>query len=131
MATTPPPALIDPPQVRVTEYSVSMLPEDVPDASHWTIRVQYRGGGKWAVSDGFRLYDRDGRPEPEPLPSEDDWLDRFQHSEADALALAERLARTVRVGVYRAASLMTAAEYLAWREARVAAALRVVRGGRG
>lgn len=40
------------PQVRVTRYEVSCIPEDNDDSGVFTITVQYRGEGRWGVFRG-------------------------------------------------------------------------------
>lgn len=76
-----------------TEYTVSALPEDDVNAHHFSIKVAYRGGGRWAVLHNGWCLNRAGQWEYEHVPSErtDEWLaeHRFPLGEALAMARAE------------------------------------------
>jgi hypothetical protein len=100
------------PQVAVTCYEVSCVPEGHPDRSLWSLTVEVRSPGRWAVlSRGF-CYDADGEREYESIPSEraDEFRARFRHSLDDALALAKRIAPTMRVNRFTVADALAMAE---------------------
>lgn len=48
------------PTVRATRYAVSCLPEEHDAADVFTIWVEYRGAGRWAVTRSGAHYDADG-----------------------------------------------------------------------
>lgn len=79
---------------RVTRYEVSCLPEDDINARPYTLTVEYRGRGLWAVLDGPFALNADGVKDYEPRPSarEDDWLTTHRFDLDTALALAKRFA---------------------------------------
>ena len=85
------------PTVRVTEYTVSMLPEDDINAGAFDITVAYRGHDLWAVSRSRRCLGRDGTWDWEPIPSErdDEWLAEHRFPEQEALRLAKEQAPLV------------------------------------
>ena len=82
-------------KITPTRYTVSALPEDDINASTWSITVEYRGRGKWAVMHhGYCLgLGEDGNLdwdyEPSPSNRDDDWLERHRF----ALETAQKLAR--------------------------------------
>ena len=80
------------PTVRATCYDVTCLPPDNINAHVYTIKVEYRGHGKWAVLNGKRAYDATGDADWEPIPGEreDDWLATHRHTLAEAFAIAGR-----------------------------------------
>jgi hypothetical protein len=95
--------------VRVTEYTVSALPEDDVNSLSFAITVAYRGRGLWAVTRHKRCLNAEGEWDWEPLPSDrdDDWLAWHRFDLDVALGLAkEALPRIVVNG-------MTAADVLA------------------
>lgn len=96
------------PDVRVTRYDVSCIPESHIDAPHLTVTVEYRGRGKWAVLDGMFAYDADGNCSFEPSPSnrEDDWLAAHRFDLDTALALARRVAPTMTVNGHSVADVL-------------------------
>ena len=100
------------PTVRVTAYSVSCVPEDNINAPHFTAKVEYRGRGGWAVTDGFHVYAADGSRAHEHIPTErtDEFLARFRHSELEAVSLAKRVAPTLRVNGYTVADVLARAD---------------------
>ncbi|TYB69669.1 hypothetical protein FXF51_05775 [Nonomuraea sp. PA05] len=87
------------PEMRVTRYEFCCLPEGHIDAPHFTISVEYRGRGLWAVLDGPFALDADGRKDYEPRPSsrEDDWLatHRFDLDTAKRIAVKAAKVQTV------------------------------------
>lgn len=82
------------PEVRVTRYEVSCLPEGDINADPYTLTVEYRGRGLWAVMDGPFAYNADCVKDYEPRSSsrEDDWLATHRFDLDTALALAKRTA---------------------------------------
>lgn len=109
------------PEVRVTRYQVSCLPENHPDASLFTIAVEYRGESQWAVTLRGASYDADGNrswgppgdkePEtPEEIAADnaarDEWLRRHRFDEETALDLAARLAPALHYRGYTVADAL-------------------------
>lgn len=82
------------PTVRATRYEVSCLPPDDINTRHFTITVEYRGHGRWAVLDGPFALDADGEPDYEPRSSicEDEWLSSHRFDLNTALELAKKTA---------------------------------------
>src|SRR5690606_3544758 len=78
------------PEVRVTSYEVSCLPEDNPRAQRFTITVAYRGHGLWAVTRFGDCLSVDGEWDYEPIPSKrtDEWFTRHYFDLDTALRLA-------------------------------------------
>ncbi|MEO3978812.1 hypothetical protein [Streptomyces sp. CAU 1734] len=97
--TTPPE-----PVVTVARYEVSLLPETDINRHVFTLRVEYRGHSRWAVTDGHRCLAADGTWSWESIPSEraDDWLDRHRHDLDTALDLAREYAPLIRVNGHTA-----------------------------
>lgn len=94
---------------QVTKHTVSALPEGLcMDAYAWAVEVTYRGKGRWAVSHHGRCFDADGNPDWEPIPSsrEDDWLDRFRHTEEEALRIARLIAPRITINGHTPADLL-------------------------
>ena len=91
----------------VTGFNVTVLPVDVvhdEEAYHWLIRVENRSFGKWAVSDGFRQYNREGEKGYESLPSSrtDEFKQTFRHDLETAVSIAFKVAATLKVSGYDA-----------------------------
>lgn len=60
-------------RVDVTRYRICGLPEDNLDASVWSLTVEARGHGKWAVMHLSYCYAKDGSTrDVEPSPSNRD-----------------------------------------------------------
>lgn len=97
------------PVVRVTRYDVSCLPHDHIDAPYFTLQVEYRGDGRWAVTRHGYCYNAAGEPDYEPIPSsrEDEWLTEFRMSLGDALNVARRVAPTLTINGRTVADVMT------------------------
>ena len=99
---------------RVTRYEVNVFPDEMVDkpyseAFHWTVVVEYRGRGKWAVLHfGFAL-GADGEWDYEPSSSnrEDSWLETHRFDLETALRLAGEQAPKITVNG------LTALDYLA------------------
>jgi hypothetical protein len=87
------------PSVRVTCYDVTCLPPDDINAFSFTLKVEYRGHGRWAVLDGPYALNADGVKDYEPRPSsrEDDWLAAHRFDLEQALAIAKKAAPLMRV----------------------------------
>lgn len=109
-----------------TEFVVTIWPpelENCTDSRNFCCGVQYRGGGRWAVEQGWystggMCYDRNGNLEYNQPPSTDDsdepatkeereiWLARFRFSREEALELASRLAPEVDIMGYTAREVL-------------------------
>jgi hypothetical protein len=83
--------------VTPTSYVVSCLPEAHPDRYVYTINVQYRGEGQYAVCHGLAFADADGTLSYEAGRPSIDWLDAHRFGLDEALELARRLAATLTV----------------------------------
>lgn len=83
--TTPPE-----PTIQATCYEVSLLPLDDINRSAYTINVEYRGRGLWAVARHHQCMNTKGEWSWESIPSEreDEWLaeHRFDLDTAQRLA---------------------------------------------
>lgn len=91
------------PAERITRYAVSCVPEEHPDSYSFTITVEYRGQGTWAVCwPGCGCWGTDGDWDYEPIPSsrEDGWLERHRFTEDEALRIAHCLAPGLKIGRY-------------------------------
>jgi len=82
------------PTVEVTRYAVSCLPKDHPDSFHFTLRVEYRGRDRWAVTDGFACLSTDSEWDYEPSSSnrDDNWIKTHRFDLDTALRLAKEQA---------------------------------------
>jgi hypothetical protein len=97
------------PEVRVTRYEVSCLPEGDTDADAHTLTVEYRGGGLWAVktrgaclnADGVKSWGHHWEDGREPVTDEElraheasrqAWLDAHRFDEETALQIARKAA---------------------------------------
>lgn len=80
------------PIVAVSAYTVSLLPDDHPDRHVWSLTVEYRGRGLWAVKSLSRCLNRRGKLDLEPIPSSrtDRWLKAHRFTEQEALDIAKR-----------------------------------------
>ncbi len=72
---------------RPTEYTVSLLPHEHPEFRNFRLVIQWRGGDRWAITDGFhQCLSRSGEWGWEARPSEreDEWIadNRFSLDEA-------------------------------------------------
>jgi hypothetical protein len=110
-------------EVRAVRYQVSCLPETHEDASMFTVVVEYRGDGLWAVTRSGAYYDADGNRswgvvwEDGREPVTDDemtsyaqaregWLARYRFDEQSALDLAKRLAPAIAYRGYTVADAL-------------------------
>jgi hypothetical protein len=113
------------PEVRITRFQVSCLPETHPDADLFTLTVEYRGNGRWAVTKHGAYFDADGNRswgppgDKEPVTDEeiaednrvrDEWLDRHRFDEKAACALAGRLAPQLQYRGYTVADALAKQE---------------------
>lgn len=110
MTETPTP---DNPVATATAYTVTCLPDDIPDRSHWSITVEYRGSDTWAVKRWSDCLGRDGEWDYEPNPSSrtDEWIAGHRFPLDETLELAKAAAPQVTVNGF------TPAELLAWHAA--------------
>lgn len=102
--------------VRPTRYEVSCIPEDNVNARHFTLKVEYRGRGLWAVTDGVDCLSESGEWSYERIPSnrEDEWLAAHRFDLDTALRLAKEAAPKMTVNGH------TVAHVLARHEAKKA-----------
>ncbi|MET9953531.1 hypothetical protein ABZ135_18540 [Streptomyces sp. NPDC006339] len=80
--------------VEATRYEVSVLPFDDINRGSFTISVEARGEGRWAVSRHRQCLDANGNWSWESIPSErtDDWLAQHRFDLDTALSLARKAA---------------------------------------
>lgn len=112
-------------EVRITRFEVSCLPEEHPEADMFTLILEYRGEGRWAVTqrgayfdaDGGRSWGPPGDKEPvteqeiaEDNRARDEWLTAHRFDEKTACALAGRLAPTLQYRGYTVADALAAHE---------------------
>lgn len=108
---TPDTAATPAPTVRPTKFAVSCVPADNVNAHHFTVWVEDRGRGMWAVTDGAFCYDANGDAEYEPIPSERDgeWRAKYRFDQETAITLAKRIAPTLTVNGYTVADALAKA----------------------
>lgn len=111
------------PQVRVTSYAVSCIPEDHVDARSFTLRVERRRADQWVVTDGFWYFNaagrargyvwRDGAQEPtkdehyrEISACQDAWKAEYWLTMDAALAVAKQHAPLMKVMRYTVADCL-------------------------
>ena len=101
------------PAATPTVYTVTCLPEHVEDASSWSLTVEYRGRGLWAVKRHSHNLARSGEWDYEHIPAEreDEWLAEHRFPLEEALELAKQAAPDVIVNG------LTPADLLAWHAA--------------
>ncbi len=102
---------------RPAQYEVSVWPPDIEciDSDTWKITVEYRGNGKWAVTQGGHVcLGNDDEWSWESIPSErtEEWLAMHRFALEDALELARRHAGRVTING------MTAVEVLEHHQRR-------------
>lgn len=85
--------------VRVTQHSVSVLPESSINHGSFEVTVDYRGGGRWAVKNRGFCLSATGEWDYESIPSEreDEWLADHRFHEETALRLAREAVQTITV----------------------------------
>ena len=77
--------------VSIAAYVVSRIPDDSPDHSVWSVRVEAVGPGRWAVRNMRRCLNKQGEWEYEPQPSSrtEEWLSTVRWDDVDeAIAAA-------------------------------------------
>lgn len=77
---------------RVTEITVSAIPEDNINHGHFSVAVQWRGGETYAVTRHGQCLGADGTWDYEPRPSnrDDDWIAAHRFGLEKATELAGR-----------------------------------------
>lgn len=107
---------------RATTVEVTAWPGPIDAVNRYlyVLRVEWRGGDTWCVTDGFGCYRADGTRESEPIPSsrDDAFISRTRFTFDDARELAERIAPTMRAGGGLTRPSMTAAEMWEWEKNR-------------
>jgi hypothetical protein len=100
------------PTVRVTRYEVSCLPQNNVNADLFTLSVEERSPGRWAVLRGGMCYDADGVREFESMSTgrTDEFIARFRFDLDTALELAKRIAPTMKVNRHTVADALTDAD---------------------
>lgn len=103
----------DNPIARPTTYTVTCLPEHVPDADVWTLTVEHRGKGRWVVKHHDAILGRNGTWDFGGIPEEgrDAWIAEHFFPLDEALELAKQAAPKFTRGG------MTPADVLAWHAA--------------
>lgn len=92
----------------VTEYVVTALPEDSINVGHFSLTVEYRGEGRWAVKRWSSCLSRSGEWHHESVPSEreDEWLADHRFDLDTALRLAQENAPLIRVNGHSVADVL-------------------------
>lgn len=98
---------VPPATVQPVSYLVSCLPEG-EDQHSFTIRVEYRGGGRWAVVQHRMCLGADGEWSWESIPSEreDEWLATHRFDLDTALELATQAAPLLTVNGFTITDVM-------------------------
>jgi hypothetical protein len=73
----------------ITEHTICALPADHPEWRHYAIKVQRRNNGDWVLNLGGEYLSSNPNAEAGWYPG---LADAINHSEEEALALAEELA---------------------------------------
>lgn len=83
----------------VVKVAVSLLPLDHDASSYYTVMVEYRGPGRWAVTRHGNCLSRSGEWDYESMPSSrtDDWLAEFRFTYDEAIEAAAKVAPTLKV----------------------------------
>jgi len=78
--------------IRITELTVSALPEENINHPHFSVKVSWRGDDRYAVERMRRCLGADGEWDFEPSPSnrEDDWIATHRFAYEEALKLARQ-----------------------------------------
>jgi hypothetical protein len=88
-------------RVTPTRYEVSVLPVDFEEAYHWTITVEYRGYGLYAIIHSMQVYGKDGTwdSDSRTLAQEnEEWRLAHRFPLDEALEIAKKLAPVVTIG---------------------------------
>jgi hypothetical protein len=69
-----------------TEYTVNDLSEDDVNSAVWSIKIEWRGGDRWAITHIGRCLSRKGKWDMEPSPSNrtESWLTRHRFTLEEA-----------------------------------------------
>lgn len=80
--------------VQPTDYLVTVMPVDHPNASSWSLNVSWRGNDRWAVRRHSMCLSRSGGWSYEQVPSEreDEWIAEHRFDLDEALRLARERA---------------------------------------
>jgi hypothetical protein len=105
------PVTVPSPVARVTRYEVSCLPQADPNADLFTLTVEERSPGRWAVLQRGFCFDLDGVREYESIPSERaaEFRARFRFDLDTALELAAKIAPTITVNGHTVADALARA----------------------
>jgi hypothetical protein len=97
-----------PSTAQVTEYRLSLLPDDDLDSQAFEVKVAYRGRDLWAVTRHTLCLASDGTWDYEPSPSnrEDDWLVTHRFPLDEALRLADAALPSIKVNGTTAADVL-------------------------
>ena len=99
--------LLPEPRVTPVKYEVSIVPATDKEAHYWSVTVEYRGDGKWAVCHNGMTMTKTGRWTWEPSGSRrgKGYLKAHRHDKDTALALAKVASRTVEINGLRVADM--------------------------
>ena len=99
-------------KIRVSQYTVSCLPESEPEAGSWDLVVEERGRGRWAVMNHGQCLKRNGEWMGERSGSHRDavLLRATRFDLQTALTIAEKYAPTVVINGF------TPADLIEWRK---------------
>lgn len=105
---------------RATRYEVTAWPGPVDgvNRSQYVPYVEWRGDGRWCVTDGSYCYRRDGHKSYERNSSSrtDRFKKAYRFPLGEALEIAQRIAPKMRVGAGPNRIGMTAAEMWKWEQ---------------
>lgn len=95
---------------QITQWEVSCLPNDSVNRGHFTITVEWRGPGSWAVKRWSSCLSSSGKWDHESIPSEreDEWLAEHRFDLDTALRLARENAPLIRVNGHTVADVLRA-----------------------
>lgn len=101
--------------VRVTEVTISALPEDNVNHGIYAVQVQWRGDDRYAVKQHGLVLGADGEWDYEPTPSsrEDDWIATHRFGYDEAFERAVQAAPHVTVNGFTVADSLARAARLA------------------
>lgn len=97
------------PRVLPTKIQVTALPEGHPEANSWSVYVEYRGPGSYAVVHYGQNLSKDGTWDYEPSNSsrEDDFISTHRFSYDEAVSLAKKACKEIIVNSMTAADVLT------------------------
>lgn len=92
---------------RITEVTVSVVPEGSIDHDVFSVKVAWRGGERYAVVRRGRCLSHDGTWDYETIPSErtDDWIATHRFTYDEAYRRAIEVAPTIKVNGFTAAEV--------------------------